>query len=334
MPERVVVLSTARFTPRLLEQLRAVDERLEVIQDRQAGPHASRVEVVYTWRTLPQPEEAPRLRWIQLHTAGADHLLDTPWLRRQGVRVTTASGIHAGPMAEYVLASLLAWQRRVPRMVRDQDRARWPSGRWGLYALPELRGATLGIVGYGSIGRQVAHLARAQGMRVLALKRSPERPAEEGYRPPDVPGDPEGAIPERFYGPAERLSMLGECDFVVVCLPLNRETRHFIGAPELRSLPDHAYLVNVARGGVLDEAALVRALDQGWIAGAGLDVYESEPLPRESPLWRREDVILSPHVAGFSLRYDERAVKLFAANLRRYLDGEPLYNEVRGELAY
>jgi phosphoglycerate dehydrogenase-like enzyme len=243
---------------------------------------------------------------------------------RSDVSITTTSGIHATPIAEYVLASILAHRWRVPLWTRCQREAEWPSGRWDLYAQPELRGSTLGIVGYGSIGREVGRLGRAFGMRVLALRRSAGH-AEQGYTVTDT-GDPQGEAPEQFYPPAELHAMLADCDYVVIALPLTSATFHYIGEAELRAMKSTAYLVNISRGAVVDEAVLIQALREGWIAGAGLDVFEQEPLPADSPLWTLENALISPHVAGFTPRYDERAVELFAQNLARYTAGEPLLN--------
>ncbi len=332
--ETVQVLCTMRFTDDLLDQMRAVSPRLYITQ--QTCHNAAEVaaaladhpeaEVLYTFH-LPADalEAAPRLRWLQLHSAGADHLLDHPMMQSD-VAITTVSGIHATPIAEYVFASILAYRWQVPLWTHCQREARWPSGRWNLYTRPELRGSTLGIVGYGSIGREVGRLGQAFGMRVLALRRSTGR-AEQGYSVEGT-GDSAGAIPARFYSPEALHEMLSECDYVVVALPLTPQTVHFIGEAELRAMKPTAYLVNIARGAVVDEATLVRALREGWIAGAGLDVFEQEPLPPESPLWKLENVLISPHVAGFTPRYDERATALFVENLGRYLAGERLLNLV------
>jgi phosphoglycerate dehydrogenase-like enzyme len=289
-------------------------------------------EILYTFY-LPEELEtvAPRLRWVQLHTAGADHILGQP-NHNGALTITTASGIHAIPIAEYVFASILAFRWQVPRWTHCQREHNWPSGRWQLYARPELRGSTLGIVGYGSIGREVGRIAQGFGMRVLALRRSAGR-AEEGYAVGST-GDPEGYVPERFFPPEELNTMLAECDYVVIALPLTPETFHYIGPAELRAMKSSAYLVNIARGPIVDEQALVEALDQGWLAGAGLDVFEEEPLPADSPLWEQENVLLSPHVAGFSPRYDERAAALFAENLARYIAGQALLNLVNREKGY
>jgi phosphoglycerate dehydrogenase-like enzyme len=332
--ETVVVLCTLGFTDDLLDELRAVSPRLRVTQqtchneEEVASALANHPDaaVLYTF-FLPRnaPDLAPGLKWLQLHSAGADHILDYP-IMTSDVAVTTASGIHATPIAEYVLASMLAHRWRVPMWTNCQREGKWPSGRWNLYARPELRGSTLGIIGYGSIGREVGRLGRAFGMRVLALRRSQGR-ADRGYAIPHT-GDPEGELPERFYPPEALHEMLEECDYVVIALPLTPGTTHLVGEAELRAMKPTSYLINIARGPIVDEAALVRTLREGWIAGAGLDVFEQEPLPPDNPLWELENALLSPHVAGFTPRYDERAAALFAQNLSRYLADEPLLNLV------
>jgi phosphoglycerate dehydrogenase-like enzyme len=336
----VNVLGTLRFDDELLDQLRAVSPRLSVAQQTCRDTAAvgaaltahPDTEVLYTFNVPGNAlEVAPQLRWIQLHSAGVDHLLDSP-LMGSDVAITTSSGIHATPIAEYVMASMLAHRWRVPFWTHCQREARWPSGRWDLYARPELRDSTLGILGYGSIGREVGRMGRAFGMRVLALRSSPLRPGND-YSPPGT-GDPEGAIPERIYTPGELHEMLAECDYVVVALPLTLHTRHLIGAAELRAMKPGAYLVNIARGEIVDEEALVRALEEGQIAGTGLDVFEQEPLPPDSPLWGLDNALISPHVAGFTPRYDERAATLFAENLARYLAGQPLLNLVDKSKGY
>lgn len=337
MSTPVRVLSTIAFPEELLARLRAVSPRLLIEQhtvrgDEHLGDLYAEVEVLYTARALPQPEQAPRLRWVQLHFAGTDHLIHHPLFTRTDVAFTTVSGIHAPVIAEYVFASILAWRHQLPRLLAYQARAEWPQDRWEKFAVRELRGATLGIVGYGSLGREVARIGQAFGLRVLALKRGPRR-EDTGYTLSGL-GDPDGRIPERFYQPHELRSMLAECDVVVLTVPLTEETRGLIGEAELRAMKPTAYLVNVARGEVVDEAALVRALEAGWIGGAGLDVFAQEPLPPASPLWRLPNVILSPHVSGFTAHYDEHAADLFAANLRRYLAGEPLLNLVDKRLGY
>jgi phosphoglycerate dehydrogenase-like enzyme len=330
--QEIVVLSTMRFTDELLDKLRAVSPRLMVKQrDCRNAKQVEQaleesVEVLYTSYLPVDLGRASKLKWVQMHIAGIDHLLDH-LIMKSDILFTTASGIHATTIAEYVFASILAFNRRVPQMLYYQSRCEWPKGRWHLFARPELRDSTLGIVGYGSIGREVGRIARCFGMRVVATKRSVSQMRDVGYVAQDT-GDKEGALLDEVF-PPERLSeMLSLCDYVVVAVPLTLETRRLISKAELRAMKPSAYLVNISRGGTVDEVALLRALQEGWIAGAGLDVFEEEPLSSDSPFYELENVILSPHVAGFTLRYDERASDLFAENLRRYLAGERLLNLV------
>jgi phosphoglycerate dehydrogenase-like enzyme len=289
------------------------------------------VEVLYTVHPVRDLSHAPHLAWVQMHSAGVDYLIGTP-LWQSSIPITTLSGVHATTIGEYVLTMMLALAYRVPRLLSYQHQAEWPHDRWTLFARRELRGQTVGIVGYGSIGREVARLAVSFGMRVLAMKRSPD-PADHGWWLPGT-GDPDGRLPERFFRPEQVCEMLAESDFVVLALPMAPATEGFIGQAELRAMKPTACLINIARGPVIDEAALVRALREGWIAGAGLDVFEHEPLPADSPLWQLDNVILSPHVAGFTVNYDRWAVKLFADNLGRYLAGQPLLNLVDRERGY
>jgi len=336
--QEIVVLSAMRFTDELLDKLKAVSPRLVVKQrtchnaEEVEQALEESVEVLYTFYLPTDLSRAPGLRWVQMHAAGVDNLLDHP-VMESDILLTTASGIHATPIAEYVFASILAFNRRVPQMLEYQSKREWPQGRWNLFARPELRGSTLGIVGYGSIGRELGRIACCFGMRVVATKRSVSQMRDVGYVVQGT-GDRDGALLDETF-PPERLSeMLSLCDYVVVAVPLTLETRKLIGEAELQAMKPSAYLVNISRGGTVDEAALIKALREGWIAGAGLDVFEEEPLPSDSPLYDLENVILSPHVSGFTLRYDERASYLFAENLRRYLAGEPLLNLVDKEMGY
>ena len=331
------VLITAPIPDTLLERIASVSPDLVVERDtlpRDGRPEGllSEVEIHYTTdRTLP-PEQSPRLRWVQGHWAGVNNLVDTPvW--NSDVLLTTTSGIHAPNIGQYVVAQLLAWANRVPRWVRVQQGGQWPAGRRDAFLPDELAGRTLGIIGYGSIGREVARLARAFNMTILVTKRDARRVADTGYTLPGF-GDPAGELPTRIY-PAEALrSVVGQCDYIVITLPLTPRTRHLFDESLFQTMRPNAYVVNVGRGPVIDEQALIKALQRGWIAGAGLDVFEKEPLPEDSPLWGMQNVILTPHVSGMTTQYDERAVDLFIANLRRYLAGETLFNVVDRDAGY
>jgi phosphoglycerate dehydrogenase-like enzyme len=218
-------------------------------------------------------------------------------------------------------------------MFAAQKRGEWPKDRWERFNPRELRDSTVGIVGYGSIGRQVARLLQPFGARVLAVKRDVMRPEDTGYTPEGW-GDPEGDMVLRLYPPEALRSMFKECDFVVVAAPLTPQTRGMVNAEALSALRPTAFLVDVSRGGVVDHTALLAALRDRKIAGAALDVYPEEPLPPESPLWKLSNVILTPHISGNTPYYDDRAIALFAENLRRYLGGAPLLNRFISDRGY
>lgn len=351
----VQVVITLGLEEPLLERIRAVDPRVRATvlsreerrayrggrplwvgygegregdrPERPAGEEGLRralagAEVLFTPPLMPAHilTLAPRLRWVQLTSAGVDRLLEGELLR-SGVTVTTASGIHAVPIGEYVIGAMLAFAKGLPRAMRRQAERRWEP-----YWAQELLGKTVGILGLGAIGGYVARLAKALGMRVLAVRRSATQ-----RTPGAVVGSPEV---DELLPPGELPYLLSESDYLVVAVPLTAETRGMLGEGELRSMKPEAVIVNIARGAVIEEGALVRALREGWIAGAALDVFQQEPLPPESELWGMENVIVTPHIAGGTPRYMERAVDLFCDNLRRYLSGEPLRNVVDPERGY
>ena len=333
----VRVLITVDFSDEQLAKLRAVSPELEIEQmERLRGEWPAdkeiEAEILYVAGAVPPPEQAPSLRWVQVHWAGVDKLLDHP-IWDSDVLITSASGVHAPNLAQYVMAQILAWAHRVPRWLHFQRQGTWPDQRWERFVPDEVHGKTIGIAGYGSIGREVARLAHCFGMTVLATKRDVQNLEEKGYLPADV-GDRAGVLPDHVYPPAETREMVASCDYVVNTLPLTEETYHFFDEALLRAMKPSAFFVNVGRGATVKEDDLVRALQEGWIAGAGLDVFEQEPLPEDSPLWQMDNVILSPHVGGFTRAYDERTSDLFAENLRRYLNDEPLLNLVEREAGY
>ncbi len=333
-PIKVVVAMD--FSDELIEHLRAVSPRLLVERHFPKVPESAwaSAEVLYTGSTLPEPSQAPRLRWIQLQSAGMEHVLDRAIVRAEDVEVTSTSGIHATPIAEYCLAMMLAFAYRLPQMLALQAQAQWPEERGRMFAPRSLRGQTVGIVGYGSIGRELARIAAALGMAVVATKRDLKRPADEGeYREIGL-GDPDSDIPTRLYPPEAVASMASVCDYLVVAAPLTEATHHMINETVLSRMKKSAVLVNIARGAIVDEAALVSALAAGVIAGAALDVFEEEPLPATSPLWPMDNVIISPHVSGNMARYHEKAAALFAENLQRYLEHQPLLNRLDRKRGY
>jgi phosphoglycerate dehydrogenase-like enzyme len=329
--DTVNVLSTMAFPDEWLDQVRAVSPRLRVTQH--TCTHVAEIpdelwretDVLYTGSAFPEPERAPRLRWVQLDTSGVDHIRVTQ-LWPAPVDITTLNGVAPSNMAETAVMLMLAFGHHLKRMIELQQQRYWPTfqERWDWFMPSELRGATVGIVGYGSIGRQIGQIAHAFGMRVLAMRRSGTL-QKQTYTIPDL-AETDFREPDRIYLPDQVGEMLAECDYVVLMVPYTSASHNMIDERALRAMRPSAVLINLARGGVVEEGALIRALQEGWIAGAALDVFEQEPLPAESPLWGMSNVIISPHVAGFTPHYHERVMGIFAENLRRFLAGEPLLN--------
>lgn len=258
----------------------------------------------------------PHLRWIALPSAGADHVLRAGLVRPGGPIVTTANGVHSVPIGEFVFSMLLAWLRHWPQIVEAQRTSTWPPRpEWRQLSGRELYGNTLLVIGLGAIGRYVARLGRGFGMHVIATRRT----AHSGATDPDA----------NELLPMSRLhDALSRADFVVVSVPATPETHHLIGAAELRAMQPSAFLVNIARGTIIDEPALIEALRAGQLGGAGLDVVEHEPLAPDSPLWTMPNVIISPHISGSTDQYSRRFTDLFLDNLARYRTGQPMRNVV------
>jgi phosphoglycerate dehydrogenase-like enzyme len=262
-----------------------------------------------------------RLRWAHSASAGVGGSLH-PAMLASDVVLTNSAGVYAEPMADQVLAAILYFTRGLDVAVRQQREARWDKGPFN--AVPtfmrELSEGTVGIVGLGGIGRAVARRAAALGMRVIATRRRPQADAPEEV--------------EVLAGEDALERLLPRSDYLVVTVPRTRETAGLIGARELGMLPGGAVLVNVARGGIVDESALAGALRSGRLRGAALDVFEREPLPGDSPLWRLPNLLATPHVSGTSRLFWRRQAELIVENLRRYLAGAPLLNVVDKRAGY
>ena len=256
----------------------------------------------------PAYAAAPGLRWLHLTAAGVDGLA-IPELRGAPYPITHKALASVTPMAEHVVTHILVFARRVLEL-----RAFHQAREWGAHGGPaddilELRGKTVGIVGLGGVGRAVARRARPFGLRVIGIKRTPTD------RLPNV---------DRIYPPDQLRAMLADADFVVIAAPLTDATYHLVGEAELRAMKRTAYLINVSRGGLIDEPVLIRALRDGWIAGAALDVFEHEPLPPESPLWTLPTAVVTPHCSGGGPAQRRDAIAEIVRNLRRFLAGRPL----------
>lgn len=254
------------------------------------------------------------VRWVHSRSAGLDNVL-FPELVASNVPLTNGSGVFSQSLGEFSLAAILYFAKDFRRMIRSQM-----AEEWDQFDVEEISGQTVGIVGYGDIGRAVAKRVHPMGMTVLALKRHA----------------PEGADPliDQFYKPEDLLTMLSRCDYVVVSLPLTPETRHLISDKEFAAMKPAAVVINVGRGPVIDEAAMVRALTAKRIKGAGLDVFEREPLPPGDPMYRLENVLLSPHCADHTKDWLNQAIRFFLEQYRRFSNGEPLENVVNKSLGY
>jgi phosphoglycerate dehydrogenase-like enzyme len=254
------------------------------------------------------------VRWVHSRSAGLDSTL-FPELVASPVPLTNGSGVFSQSLGEFALAAILYFAKDFRRMLRNQI-----AGLWEQFDVEEIDGQTVGIVGYGDIGRAVAKRVRPMGMKVLATKRHPPQAA-----------DP---LIDQFYKPEALSEMLAACDYVVVCLPLTTETHHMISDAQFAAMKPTAVIINVGRGPVIDQAAMVRALTAKRIKGAGLDVFEHEPLPAGDAMYRLENVLLSPHCADHTAEWLNQAMRFFLEQYRRFANGEPLENVVDKNLGY
>lgn len=335
------VLIASYLEPEHIQRICEVDERFDIIfkpellsPPRYPADHYNTgtrtPEQEITWRALlaeadvlfdfdysnlkELPYLAPRLRWIQASSAGIGQLVKrNQYAERMPDTVfTTASGVHARPLAEFVIMAMLAHYKGLTRMIRRQLEHQWER-----YAGTDLAGRTLAIIGLGRIGSEVARFARALGMTVIGT---------------DVA--PAGQAVDHFYPFEDFRNMLPIADVLTLCVPHTPQTEKLIGANELALLKPDAYFINISRGAVVDEPALIDALRSGKLCGAALDVFENEPLPENSPLWDFPNVLISPHSASTSDRENERLTDIFCENLRRFLDGSPLRNVLNPKLLY
>ena len=263
------------------------------------------------------PQLAPQVRWIQATSAGIGQLMQR-WryaARLPRTVVTTASGVHVRPLAEFVAMSMMMHSRRTLDMIRAQS-----SHHWERFAGSDLEGGTVLIVGLGAIGESVAKLSRALGMSVLGIRR---RPVSDG-----------SSMAHEVHPPEALSDLLPRVEFLVLIAPLTDRTRSMIGIEELARMRPGSAIINIGRGALIDEVALVQSLQSGHLGGAYLDVFEQEPLPHESPLWEMPNVLVSPHSGSTSDRENARLTDLFCDNLTRWLDGQPLRNVYDAKRGY
>ncbi|BAY16315.1 D-isomer specific 2-hydroxyacid dehydrogenase NAD-binding protein [Anabaenopsis circularis NIES-21] len=280
---------------------------------------ATDAEIYLSWFFLKNPvlhrvlAAAPALRWHHAPNAGVNHILTPTYLERDLI-LTNGAGVHAIPIAEFVLTYILAHAKNLADLQALQAEHQWKRG----FPIQELTDATLLIIGAGGIGQAIAARAKAFGMKIIGTRRHPQE--LENF--------------DKVVGVDEWRSHLPEADYIVVATPLTTETQNLINEEVLRSLPPHAYLINIARGAVVNEPALIKALTEGWIAGAALDTVVTEPLPSDSPLWSVPNLFITPHCSGHSPKVKQRSVELFLDNFHRYHTGQPLRNVVDKQSGY
>ncbi len=298
------------FPAAAAEQLQAEFPQANIVLVREPDPKRRRAifsdtDVLFAVRFSPEDFAAARqLKWLHLSSAGATHVL-FPEMIASNVQVTNSRGLHGVPIAEHVLGVMIILARQLHQAYRIQLEGRWARREmFDLYpTFRELSGETVGIVGLGSIGLAIAERTKAMGMRVLATKRS---------------GGAKPACVDELFGPTDLHTLLRASDFVVIAAPLTPETQGLIGEAELRVMKPTAFILNIGRGAIIQENVLIRALKEKWIAGAGLDVTEVEPLPAESELFRLPNVFLTPHYSGFRSNYWQHALAIFKPNLSKY----------------
>lgn len=316
----LIALENNLVSQDMLKKIQSLQPGLEVIvenRNEEIERLLDRVEIAVGHFPFQFIARTPALRWFQQWGAGTDWLMRFPEAALCDFILTNASGVHAIPISEHILAMLLAFARRLPGAIRAQQRH-----LWNVEDHPhafELAGKTMLLVGVGAIGERTAQIASALGMRAWGVRRDPTRAA---------PGI------DQMFGPDDLEKALPDADFVVLTMPLTTETRGMFGASAFEKMKPSAYLVNIGRGGTVDEPALIHALQSGQIAGAGLDVFAREPLPEDSPLWDMPNVIITGHYSGDTPHYDARALEIFIDNLERYSNGTALRNVVDKQLGY
>ena len=281
---------------------------------------AATADILFNWSAqLPVFEQvwkmSPRVRWVHVRSAGLDGVL-FPALVESPVPMTNGRGVFSDALGEFALGAVFYFAKNFRRLIQSQT-----AGVWDRFDTVEVRGQTMGVLGYGDVGRACAQRAHAIGMKVLALRRRPGISA----------GDP---IVDQVFTPDRKLEFLARCDYVVATLPLTEESRGLIGAPEIGVMKPSAALINIGRGPVVDEHALIDALERKRILGAALDVYNTEPLPAGHPFYKLDNVLLSPHCADHTPDWQQRGMQLFLENFERFRRGQPLANVVNKKRGY
>ncbi len=316
----LIVTNPKEAPPPLLDRMPDYARPTMGVNAEDFGAAVENADVIYSWGAKRETMEklfagAKKLKWIHSRSAGLDSLL-FPALVESPIPLTNGRGVFSQSLGEFAIAGALFFAKDLRRMLRNQE-----AGRWEQFNVTELRGRTMGIVGYGDIGRAIAERAKCMGMRVLALRRNPALSA----------GDP---LVDKVYGFDQLHAMLPECDYVAAAAPLTPETKSLIAGPEFGAMKKSAVIINVGRGPVIDEPAMIEALQSGRIRGAALDVFTVEPLPEGHPFYKMENVLLSPHCSDNTEDWLDQAMLFFYANLERFHKGEPLLNIVEKSRGY
>lgn len=323
MKNNTVLVLADRSEPQLamLEQLRGEAKIVVMNSAEHLQSHAADATVIFNWSgSLALFREVfgmcPNVQWVHSRSVGLERTL-FPELIESRVPLTNGSGVFSASLGEFTIGAILYFAKQFRRLVTNQV-----AGVWEVFDVMPIEGQTVGIMGYGDIGRAVASRALAMGMRVLAVKRR------------FSPSDGKDPLAEQIYPTERRAEMIARSDYIVVAAPLISETRGMIGEAEFAVMKPTAVVINIGRGPVIDETAMVSALSSGRIKGAALDVFDHEPLPEGHPFYKLENVLLSPHCADHTPDWLEQAMQFFIAQFGRFRRGEPLMNIVEKKLGY
>ncbi|KAJ6788948.1 hypothetical protein PWT90_05200 [Aphanocladium album] len=337
-----LLLSDSRALPEnALTRLRSSfpDLKVQPFSKDDAEPWADTTLALGNSFSLPSIEQAKRLEFVQLSSAGADGIIGKPIFDDTEISFCTASGVHGPQISEWVVATFLAFQHRLPEYLQNQQEGKWKSSKT---PTDDSAGQRVGILGYGSVGRQVARVCKAMGMSVhaytLHARRTPESRRDDSYAPPGL-GDPSGELPDQWFSgasTAELHEFLGSgLDLLVIAMPLTPKTRGLVSKREFEVLrAKKTFVTNIGRGPIVNTGDLMDALEHDVIRGAALDVTDPEPLPDNHPLWHTKNIIITPHVSGGTIRYMERVFEVLMANLTRLSNGERLMNLINRKEGY
>lgn len=320
MTKRTCII-TRDLEPAQLEKIKMIIPDWELIAGKDSAnwqKELKKAEVIAGWKKELKEmvlEGDNELRWFQSWSAGVDSL-PLAEMESQGIQITSANGVHANPISETIFALMLGLTRKIHTYVKNQQAKVWDHSGLKL----EIHNKTIGLIGTGAIGKETAKIAKAFGMKVIGVRHS---------------GRPEEYIDE-MYTSGQLNNVLPQCDYVVITLPLTQETRQLFGAEQFSLMKESAFLINIGRGEIVKESDLIGALQNGEIAGAGLDVFEKEPLSEDSPLWELDNVIVTPHTAGSTEHYNKRVIEdIFIPNLKEYItSGIPDINRVDYKKGY